>query len=119
MTPLRGRSKNPTLFCGLECVFTPGKFQPMFGDVPQGLCPTKENARKHWSEYEERKKLLHAVHSDFLTHTHTRTQSADMAQAKISARMNTDAAKGKFSRSVSMADRSTRLLENLDEIELR
>ncbi|XP_027021488.1 BAG family molecular chaperone regulator 2 [Tachysurus fulvidraco] len=42
-----------------------------------------------------------------------------MAQAKISARMNTDAAKGKFSRSMSMADRSTRLLENLDEIELR
>ncbi|KAF5905001.1 BAG family molecular chaperone regulator 2, partial [Clarias magur] len=42
-----------------------------------------------------------------------------MAQAKISARMNPDAAKGKFSRSVSMADRSMRLLESLDEIEMR
>ncbi|MCI4376731.1 hypothetical protein PGIGA_G00191910 [Pangasianodon gigas] len=42
-----------------------------------------------------------------------------MAQAKISARVNTDSAKGKFSRSVSMADRSMRLLESLDEIEMR
>ncbi|MCJ8730910.1 hypothetical protein PDJAM_G00189740 [Pangasius djambal] len=42
-----------------------------------------------------------------------------MAQAKISARVNTDAAKGKFSRSVSMADRSMRLLESLDEVEMR
>ncbi|KAB5582028.1 hypothetical protein PHYPO_G00182480 [Pangasianodon hypophthalmus] len=42
-----------------------------------------------------------------------------MAQAKISARVNTDTAKGKFSRSVSMADRSMRLLESLDEIEMR
>ncbi|XP_017320477.1 BAG family molecular chaperone regulator 2 [Ictalurus punctatus] len=42
-----------------------------------------------------------------------------MAQAKISARMNTDAAKGKFSRSVSMADRSMHLLQSLDEIEMR
>ncbi|KAK3554697.1 hypothetical protein QTP70_032644 [Hemibagrus guttatus] len=42
-----------------------------------------------------------------------------MAQAKISARINTDASKGKFSRSVSMADRSMHLLESLDEIEVR
>ncbi|KAI5108557.1 BAG family molecular chaperone regulator 2 [Silurus meridionalis] len=42
-----------------------------------------------------------------------------MAQAKINSRMNTDASKGKFSRSVSMADRSMRLLESLDEIEIR
>ncbi|KAF4090021.1 hypothetical protein AMELA_G00044910 [Ameiurus melas] len=42
-----------------------------------------------------------------------------MAQAKISARMNTDASKGKFSRSVSMADRSMHLLQSLDQIEMR
>ncbi|XP_062851963.1 BAG family molecular chaperone regulator 2 [Trichomycterus rosablanca] len=43
-----------------------------------------------------------------------------MAQAKITARMNNEAAKsGRFSRSVSMADRSLRLLESLDQIEMR
>lgn len=53
------------------------------------------------------------------THTDTETDTDIMAQAKISSRMNTDASKGRFSRSVSMADRSMRLLENLDEIEMR
>ncbi|XP_030628833.1 BAG family molecular chaperone regulator 2 [Chanos chanos] len=42
-----------------------------------------------------------------------------MAQAKIHAKMN-DAAKGSmFSRSMSMADRAGRLLESLDQLELR
>ncbi|KTG34345.1 hypothetical protein cypCar_00033730 [Cyprinus carpio] len=41
-----------------------------------------------------------------------------MAQAKINAKMN-DASKGKFSRTLSMADRSGRLLESLDQIETR
>ncbi|XP_051946142.1 BAG family molecular chaperone regulator 2-like [Xyrauchen texanus] len=41
-----------------------------------------------------------------------------MSQAKINAKMN-DASKGKFSRTVSMADRTGRLLENLDQIEMR
>ncbi|KAF4105422.1 BAG family molecular chaperone regulator 2 [Onychostoma macrolepis] len=41
-----------------------------------------------------------------------------MAQAKINAKMN-DASKGKFTRTLSMADRSGRLLENLDQIETR
>ncbi|KAL1263496.1 hypothetical protein QQF64_006235 [Cirrhinus molitorella] len=41
-----------------------------------------------------------------------------MAQAKINAKIN-DASKGKFTRTLSMADRSGRLLENLDQIEMR
>ncbi|XP_065105697.1 BAG family molecular chaperone regulator 2 [Paramisgurnus dabryanus] len=41
-----------------------------------------------------------------------------MAQAKINAKLN-DGSKGKFSRTISMADRSGRLLENLDQIEMR
>ncbi|KAI7805281.1 BAG family molecular chaperone regulator 2-like isoform X5 [Triplophysa rosa] len=41
-----------------------------------------------------------------------------MAQAKINAKMN-DAYKGQFIRTLSMADRSCRLLENLDQIEMR
>ncbi|XP_043090505.1 BAG family molecular chaperone regulator 2 [Puntigrus tetrazona] len=41
-----------------------------------------------------------------------------MAQAKINAKMN-DASKGKFTRTLSMADRSGRLLESLDQIEMR
>ncbi|KAL6487573.1 hypothetical protein MHYP_G00041990 [Metynnis hypsauchen] len=41
-----------------------------------------------------------------------------MAQAKISAKMN-DAKSAKFSRTISMADRSNRLLESLDEVEMR
>lgn len=54
-----------------------------------------------------------------LTDPHTRTHTS-MAQAKITAKMNNEAAKsGKFIRSVSMADRSLRLLENLDQIEMR
>uniref|UniRef100_A0A673GE15 Uncharacterized protein n=1 Tax=Sinocyclocheilus rhinocerous TaxID=307959 RepID=A0A673GE15_9TELE len=39
-----------------------------------------------------------------------------MAQAKINAKMN-DASKGKFTRTISMADRSGQLLESLDQIE--
>ncbi|XP_072532925.1 BAG family molecular chaperone regulator 2 [Salminus brasiliensis] len=42
-----------------------------------------------------------------------------MAQAKISAKMNDATKAGKFSRTISMADRSLRLLENLDDIEMR
>lgn len=38
-----------------------------------------------------------------------------MAQAKISAKAN----EGRFCRSSSMADRSSRLLESLDQLELR
>lgn len=41
-----------------------------------------------------------------------------MAQAKIQARM-TDVTTAKFSRSLSMADRSGRLLESLDQLEMR
>ncbi|XP_062318984.1 BAG family molecular chaperone regulator 2 [Osmerus eperlanus] len=41
-----------------------------------------------------------------------------MAQAKIHAKMN-DGKEGKFSRSMSMADRSGRLLETLDTLEMR
>lgn len=41
-----------------------------------------------------------------------------MAQAKIHAKMN-EAAHGKFSRTLSMADRSGRLLESLDQLEIR
>ncbi|NP_957294.2 BAG family molecular chaperone regulator 2 [Danio rerio] len=41
-----------------------------------------------------------------------------MAQAKINAKMN-DATKNKFTRTMSMADRSGRLLESLDQIEMR
>ncbi|KAL7890423.1 hypothetical protein AOLI_G00026810 [Acnodon oligacanthus] len=41
-----------------------------------------------------------------------------MAQAKISAKMN-DAKSGRFSRTISMADRSERLLQSLDEVEMR
>ncbi|XP_029926528.1 BAG family molecular chaperone regulator 2 [Myripristis murdjan] len=41
-----------------------------------------------------------------------------MAQAKIQAKMN-DAPIGKFSRTLSMADRSGRLLESLDQLEMR
>ncbi|KTG35841.1 hypothetical protein cypCar_00020389 [Cyprinus carpio] len=41
-----------------------------------------------------------------------------MAQAKINAKMN-DASKGKFARTISMADRSGQLLESLDQIETR
>ncbi|XP_016120985.1 BAG family molecular chaperone regulator 2 isoform X2 [Sinocyclocheilus grahami] len=41
-----------------------------------------------------------------------------MAQAKINAKMN-DASKGKFSRTLSMADRSGQLLDSLDQIETR
>ncbi|XP_066534910.1 BAG family molecular chaperone regulator 2 [Hoplias malabaricus] len=41
-----------------------------------------------------------------------------MAQAKISAKMNESKA-GRFSRTMSMADRSTRLLESLDDMEMR
>ncbi|XP_016422700.1 BAG family molecular chaperone regulator 2 [Sinocyclocheilus rhinocerous] len=41
-----------------------------------------------------------------------------MAQAKINAKMN-DASKGKFTRTLSMADRSGQLLESLDQIETR
>ncbi|XP_063047603.1 BAG family molecular chaperone regulator 2 [Engraulis encrasicolus] len=42
-----------------------------------------------------------------------------MAQAKIQAKMNDAAKGGLFSRSMSMADRSGRLLESLDQLELR
>lgn len=38
-----------------------------------------------------------------------------MAQARISAKAN----EGRFCRSSSMADRSSRLLESLDQLELR
>ncbi|XP_008320305.1 BAG family molecular chaperone regulator 2 [Cynoglossus semilaevis] len=41
-----------------------------------------------------------------------------MAQAKIHAKMN-EAAHGKFRRTLSMADRSGRLLESLDQLEIR
>lgn len=41
-----------------------------------------------------------------------------MAQAKIQAKMN-EAKGGLFSRSMSMADRSSRLLESLDQLEMR
>ncbi|XP_016332635.1 BAG family molecular chaperone regulator 2 isoform X1 [Sinocyclocheilus anshuiensis] len=41
-----------------------------------------------------------------------------MAQAKINAKMN-DASKGKFTRTLSMADRSGQLLESLDQLEMR
>nr|ACO09358.1 BAG family molecular chaperone regulator 2 [Osmerus mordax] len=41
-----------------------------------------------------------------------------MAQAKIHAKMN-EGKEGKFSRSMSMADRSGRLLETLDTLEMR
>ncbi|XP_070697255.1 BAG family molecular chaperone regulator 2 [Pempheris klunzingeri] len=41
-----------------------------------------------------------------------------MAQAKIQAKMS-DAACAKFSRTLSMADRSGRLLESLDQLEMR
>ncbi|XP_069000942.1 BAG family molecular chaperone regulator 2 [Embiotoca jacksoni] len=41
-----------------------------------------------------------------------------MAQAKIQAKMN-EAPCSKFSRTMSMADRSVRLLESLDELEIR
>ncbi|KAG5266968.1 hypothetical protein AALO_G00238320 [Alosa alosa] len=41
-----------------------------------------------------------------------------MAQAKIQAKMN-EAKGGLFSRSMSMADRSSRLVENLDQLEIR
>ncbi len=41
-----------------------------------------------------------------------------MAQAKIQAKMS-DAPGAKFSRTLSMADRSGRLLESLDQLELR
>lgn len=42
-----------------------------------------------------------------------------MAQAKIQAKMNEAAKGGLFSRSMSMADRSSRLLESLDQLEMR
>ncbi|XP_076830510.1 BAG family molecular chaperone regulator 2 [Brachyhypopomus gauderio] len=42
-----------------------------------------------------------------------------MAQAKINAKMNDAGKGGKFSRTISMADRSLRLLESLDQIEMR
>ncbi|XP_070980504.1 BAG family molecular chaperone regulator 2-like [Oncorhynchus clarkii lewisi] len=42
-----------------------------------------------------------------------------MAQAKIHHAKMTEAAKGKFSRSMSMADRSGQLLESLDHLEIR
>ena len=41
-----------------------------------------------------------------------------MAQAKIQAKMN-DAMGSKFSRTLSMADRSGQLLESLDQLEMR
>lgn len=41
-----------------------------------------------------------------------------MSQAKIQAKMN-EAARSTFSRTMSMADRSGQLLENLDQLELR
>ncbi|XP_062375412.1 BAG family molecular chaperone regulator 2 [Sardina pilchardus] len=41
-----------------------------------------------------------------------------MAQAKIQAKMN-EAKGGLFSRSMSMADRSSRLLEHMDQLEIR
>ncbi|XP_034041192.1 BAG family molecular chaperone regulator 2 [Thalassophryne amazonica] len=41
-----------------------------------------------------------------------------MAQAKIQAKLN-EAPRGKFSRTLSMADRSGRLLETLDQLEMR
>ncbi len=41
-----------------------------------------------------------------------------MAQAKIQAKMN-EAPCTKFSRTLSMADRSGRLLESLDQLEMR
>ncbi|XP_076141503.1 BAG family molecular chaperone regulator 2 [Alosa pseudoharengus] len=41
-----------------------------------------------------------------------------MAQAKIQAKMN-EAKGGLFSRSMSMADRSSRLVDNLDQLEIR
>ncbi|XP_030604172.1 BAG family molecular chaperone regulator 2 [Archocentrus centrarchus] len=41
-----------------------------------------------------------------------------MAQAKIQAKMN-EAISSKFSRTLSMADRSGRLLESLDQLEMR
>ncbi|KAI1894730.1 hypothetical protein AGOR_G00118760 [Albula goreensis] len=41
-----------------------------------------------------------------------------MAQTKIQAKMN-EAGKGRFSRTLSMADRSGQLLEQLDQLEIR
>ncbi|XP_076018093.1 BAG family molecular chaperone regulator 2 [Genypterus blacodes] len=53
-------------------------------------------------------------------HTLSRSQhsSTNMAQAKIQAKMN-DPPRSKFSRTMSMADRSGRLLESLDQLEMR
>lgn len=51
-------------------------------------------------------------------HPATRPSLPGMAQAKIQARM-TEATTAKFSRSLSMADRSGRLLESLDQLEVR
>lgn len=87
----------------------------MFGDVPQGRCPSRKPLESTGvSRRRERGREKNPPHA-----VHTLRPSAIMAQAKISARMNPNAAKGKFSRSVSMADRSLRLLESLDEIEMR
>ncbi|KAF0027400.1 hypothetical protein F2P81_020141 [Scophthalmus maximus] len=60
--------------------------------------------------------------SDIKNHNHNDRpvcRSAVMAQAKIQAKMNEAACTGKFSRTLSMADRSGRLLENLDQLEMR
>lgn len=42
-----------------------------------------------------------------------------MAQAKIQAKMNEASFNAKFSRTLSMADRSGQLLESLDQLEVR
>lgn len=93
------------------------KSQPMFGNVLPGaaaLSLTHTPAQLH-------RRADASLLPEPIVKVHPATllpSLPGMAQAKIQARM-TEATTAKFSRSLSMADRSGRLLESLDQLEVR
>lgn len=90
------------------------KSQPMFGNVLPGVA-----ALSHTPAQLHRRADASLLPEPIVkVHPATLPSLPGMAQAKIQARM-TEATTAKFSRSLSMADRSGRLLESLDQLEVR
>lgn len=97
--------------------FEGGKSQPMFGNVLPGGASGGDSLTLRFHSTAGRTRLF-SPEPIVKVHPTTRLSLPGMAQAKIQARM-TEATSAKFSRTLSMADRSGRLLETLDQLEMR
>lgn len=93
------------------------KSQPMFGNVLPGGARGGGGLTLRLSSTAGRTRLF-TPEPIVKVHPATTLSLPGMAQAKIQARM-TEATTAKFSRTLSMADRSGRLLETLDQLEVR